>query len=169
MGVPMVLVTLGTDHHPFDRLVAWSERWAAAHPDVRVVVQYGSSRSPIGLEGYGRISHSDLQDLMARADVVVAHGGGGSITQCWEIGKLPIVVARTAALDEHVDDHQVVFADRLAQMGSIVYATSYSEFDAAINEQLLAGADRSPLIDGRRSVETARSIGAMIESLVTVG
>src|SRR5918993_5733368 len=28
----LLLVTVGTDHHPFDRLVRWAAAWLAAHP-----------------------------------------------------------------------------------------------------------------------------------------
>ncbi len=39
---PRVLVTVGTDHHRFDRLIGWVDRWAAAHPEARVLVQHGT-------------------------------------------------------------------------------------------------------------------------------
>jgi UDP-N-acetylglucosamine transferase subunit ALG13 len=46
-GTPVVLVVVGTDCHPFDRLVDWVERWQEARGDsVRCVVQHGSSRAP---------------------------------------------------------------------------------------------------------------------------
>ncbi len=48
---PLVLVSVGTDFHPFDRLVAAVDRWAAQHPEARVVVQHGRSRAPRHAEG----------------------------------------------------------------------------------------------------------------------
>ena len=29
-GEPLLLVTVGTDHHPFDRLIRWADAWLAA-------------------------------------------------------------------------------------------------------------------------------------------
>jgi hypothetical protein len=29
---PLLLVTVGTDHHPFDRLVRWVDGWLASSP-----------------------------------------------------------------------------------------------------------------------------------------
>ena len=34
MTAELVVVSVGTDHHPFDRLVEWVDRWAGEHPDV---------------------------------------------------------------------------------------------------------------------------------------
>ena len=40
-----VLVSVGTDHHVFDRLMGWVEEWVAQAPEgTSVVVQHGSSR-----------------------------------------------------------------------------------------------------------------------------
>ena len=39
---PLVFVTVGSDHHRFDRLVSWVDAWAAGR-DVDCVIQYGTS------------------------------------------------------------------------------------------------------------------------------
>lgn len=165
-GHETVLVTVGTDHHPFNRMVDWSESWASDHPGVEVIVQYGASRPPVSLTGYERIPHQDLTELMRRADVVVTHGGGGSITQCWETGKLPVVVARTKALGEHVDDHQVAFAERLAEMGNIHLARDYSSLNVLLLEHLGTEAASRPTVDLTLPSKTVLRIGGMIEQLL---
>ena len=44
---PLLLVSVGTDHHPFDRLVRWAGAWLAAHPGaVRCLMQTGTSAPP---------------------------------------------------------------------------------------------------------------------------
>jgi len=48
--MPLVLITVGTDHHPFERLVGWIDRWTPPAP-VRVVVQYGTAVPPHTAEG----------------------------------------------------------------------------------------------------------------------
>ncbi|HBW18036.1 MAG TPA: hypothetical protein DEH11_02965, partial [Actinobacteria bacterium] len=30
---PRVVVTVGTDHHPFDRLISWINDWLGQHPE----------------------------------------------------------------------------------------------------------------------------------------
>ena len=44
----LVFVTVGTDHHPFDRLCGWADAWVAAgrHPEVPWFVQSGTSAAP---------------------------------------------------------------------------------------------------------------------------
>ena len=58
---PLVLVVVGTDHHPFDRAVGWADEWAASHPDRRVLVQYGTSRRPTTAEGHDLLPIGELE------------------------------------------------------------------------------------------------------------
>ena len=72
------VVTVGTDHHRFDRLMDWLERWNAGHPGaVRWVVQHGSSRPMTGADGFAMKPRADLLELLRAADVVVTQGGPG--------------------------------------------------------------------------------------------
>ena len=82
------MLVVGTDHHPFDRVVGWADDWAASHtPTVRVVIQYGTSRPPSSGRGprspAGRPSSNAL---MAEAAAVVCHGGPGTIMGAREAG-----------------------------------------------------------------------------------
>jgi UDP-N-acetylglucosamine transferase subunit ALG13 len=165
--LPLVLVTIGTDHHTFDRLIGWCEQWAQAHPyDATMFVQHGSSRAPIGIEASDRVSRERLRLLMESAAVIVTHGGGGSITQCWEAGQLPIVVPRSSRLGEHVDEHQEAFGSRLAEMGYAHIARTYDELDAALVARLTATPHESPAIDFVRPTKTTEAIGQLIDVLV---
>lgn len=161
-----VLVTVGTDHHPFNRLMTWSEHWVADHPDVNIVVQHGSSRAPASVPSYERISHEKLSSLMEDADVIVTHGGGGSITQCWRAGKVPLVVARRKHLGEHVDDHQVAFANRLAEMGYVRKVSDEETFASTLSRWVSSDRHEMPTIDVDRPTETTLRIGEMIEELL---
>jgi UDP-N-acetylglucosamine transferase subunit ALG13 len=73
----LVLVTVGTDHHPFDRLVGWVDDWYAARAGrgLRVVVQHGSSAPPAHAEGHPYLARGRLGRLLGEASVVVCHGG----------------------------------------------------------------------------------------------
>ncbi|MFN8017709.1 MAG: glycosyltransferase [Acidimicrobiales bacterium] len=114
MSTPTVLVTVGTDHHRFDRLIGWVDRWAAAHPDVHVTVQHGTADPPANGEAMVMLGYDDLVGRMRDADVVVAQGGPATIMDARSVGHRPVVVPRLAALDEVVDDHQVAFCDWMA-------------------------------------------------------
>lgn len=128
----LVLVVVGTDHHPFDRVVGWADEWAASHAGVRVLVQYGTSRPPTTAEGHDLLPVGDLTALMSEATAVVCHGGPGTIMGAREAGHVPIVVPRRSDLGEHVDDHQVRFATRVAAAGQVHLATDQPTFSSLL-------------------------------------
>jgi UDP-N-acetylglucosamine transferase subunit ALG13 len=132
---PLVgVVTVGTDHHRFDRLMDWLEHWNTARPAaVRWLVQYGSTRPLAGADGFDMKPRAELLELLRAADVVVTQGGPGGIMDSRECGTIPIVVPRLARLDEVVDDHQVAFARQLAGRGLVVVAESEAELHAALD------------------------------------
>lgn len=130
-----MFVTVGTDHHPFDRLVRWVDGWiASGTPDrVRCVVQYGTSTMPTRADARQYLPYDELESLMGEATAVVCHGGPGSVMAARWRGKKPIVVPRGHALGEHVDDHQQVFSRRLAAEGEILLVEDEAAFRGALD------------------------------------
>jgi UDP-N-acetylglucosamine transferase subunit ALG13 len=122
-GGPSLLVTVGTDHHPFDRLVRWVDAWLASAPrGFRCLMQTGTSAPPAGPADWQAYLEVDaLEAAMAEAAAVVCHGGPGTILGARHLGAVPIVVPRQHRLGEHVDDHQVAFARRLAAAGGGIH------------------------------------------------
>lgn len=111
---PLVVVTVGTDHHQFTRLVNWFDRWMARQGDqVDGVIQYGTAPPPRFGRAVDYLDHSEFLRLAASAQIVVCHGGPATIAECRRLGHLPIVVPRRPELGEHVDDHQLRFSARL--------------------------------------------------------
>jgi len=137
---PFVLVAVGTDHHPFDRVVEWVDAWLeqGAVGRVDALVQYGHSQPPAVADGSSLLDHEDLQDAMNRADVIVCHGGPATITEARRHGKLPICVPRDPERGEHVDSHQQLFARRMGTGGIVRLAETrdalWSALDAALSE-----------------------------------
>lgn len=135
---PLVLVVVGTDYHPFDRLVGWVDDWLAeaGRDPVRCVLQYGSSRAPSAPGARPYLRHAELQQLMHDADIVITHGGPATIMECRRTGHLPIVVPRDSRLGEHVDEHQRRFTHRLAVEGMVVLCESKEELQTALRQAL---------------------------------
>jgi len=116
----LLLVLVGTDHHPFDRLVTWVDDWLEQQQDPpRAMIQYGTSRAPRLADGVPLTGKAELEELMASADVVVTHGGPATITEVRRHGRLPLVVPRVPRLGEHVDEHQQLFARRMGASGFV--------------------------------------------------
>jgi UDP-N-acetylglucosamine transferase subunit ALG13 len=140
----LVAVVVGTDHHRFDRLMGWIEGWARSHAaadagTLRIVVQHGSATPPAGCEAHELLGHQELQHLMGAADVIVCHGGPATIMEARRHGHLPIVVPRNPAYGEHVDEHQMLFARRLADSGMVRLCTAeqelYGLLDRAVRDR----------------------------------
>lgn len=172
--VPMVLVVVGTDHHPFDRLVGWVDRWAGEHPEVRVLIQYGTSSPPEVAEGHRLFPVDQLEGFFDRATTVVCHGGPGTIMGAREAGLVPIVVPRRSDLGEHVDDHQLRFTTRIAQAGQVHLATDEADLGASL-DRAVAGDEgfRFDRVEddpaGASVEEFGRLVGELIERRTRAG
>jgi UDP-N-acetylglucosamine transferase subunit ALG13 len=162
---PRVLVTVGTDHHRFDRLIGWVDRWAAAHPDARVLVQHGTATAPAHGEAVVMLGYDQLVDEMAAADVVIAQGGPATIMDARSVGQRPIVIPRLARFDEVVDDHQVAFTDWMAAKELVWLAASEDEL-AALTDAALADPSRVRIPPERgASADTIAAFRSVVDPL----
>lgn len=135
---PRVFVSLGTDVHPFERLVSWVERWPAASDPAlsELVLQVGHTRVAHWGSSHAWLTGEEMSQHMSSARAVVSHGGPATIALSRRFGKVPIVLARRSELGEHVDDHQVAFTDRLAATGRIVLVRSEVELHDQLDRAL---------------------------------
>lgn len=136
-----VVVTVGTDHHPFDRLIDWVNDWLAEHPGhaETFFVQTGTSAVAPGCPAADYLDTQKLDELLDEADVLVCHGGPASIADAWRRGHVPIAVPRLRRLGEHVDDHQLDFCVKVAELGHVRLARTADDFAAHLGA---AGTDR---------------------------
>jgi UDP-N-acetylglucosamine transferase subunit ALG13 len=163
---PLVFVTVGTDHHPFDRLIGWVDAWAAERgAAVRCIVQHGRSKAPSFAEARAFLPPAELARLLGEATVVVAHGGPGTILGARDAGSVPVVVARRPDLGEHVDGHQLRFVARLAEAGEIHRADDESELRELLEAALADPASFHRSREGGGAEETAARFGALVDEL----
>jgi UDP-N-acetylglucosamine transferase subunit ALG13 len=121
---PRLFVTVGTDHHSFDRLIEWVDAWLAynRHRSVRCVVQVGTGTPPSHADWSRYLTNDETQRALRDATAVVSHGGPATIMACRSLGLIPIVVPRRSRFGEHVDDHQVAFARKMAEQREVKLA-----------------------------------------------
>jgi UDP-N-acetylglucosamine transferase subunit ALG13 len=133
---PLVFVTVGTEQFPFDRLVGWVDEWIARRTEgsTRFVCQCGTSAPPRSASNQAFMTYEAFTAALASASLVVCHGGPSTIFQARASGRLPIVVPRRRAFGEHVDDHQVVFARRLAAQDTIRLADERDDLHTLLDE-----------------------------------
>jgi peroxiredoxin Q/BCP len=169
----VIFVTVGTHEQPMDRLMrALDALPADARPAGEpLVVQYGWSTvvptvGPVRAEKL--LPFDEVQRCMAAARVVVTHGGPASILQALSHGKVPVVVPRDPAHGEHVDDHQVRFAERIA--GRVVLVRDPAQLGPALATHAATVADMPPDSHGpARARAFAERLDALCRDLVSPG
>lgn len=62
----------------------------------------------------------EMDEATEQAAYVVCHAGSGMIARALHAGRTPLVMPRRRRFGEHVDDHQVQLADRLAEFGLVI-------------------------------------------------
>jgi UDP-N-acetylglucosamine transferase subunit ALG13 len=130
------VVTVGTDHHPFDRLIRWINDWLGHHPEQAgaFFVQSGAAAvSPVSA-GDQFLDGDQLDLLLDGAELVICHGGPGTISDAWSRGLRPLVVPRLRRFGEVVDDHQVDFCVKLAALGRVRLAQSVDELAESLDD-----------------------------------
>ncbi len=165
--LPLVVASVGTDHHRFDRLVGWIDTWAGRSRSVRVVIQRGTAAPAVSAESAPVFASAELLALFAEATAVVCHGGPSTVMDVRAAGLLPIVVPRDPALGEHVDGHQLRFADHLARHGLARVVTDRTRLESTL-DAALAEPDRFRLtLDGDGPVGVS-SFASVVDSLLGI-
>jgi UDP-N-acetylglucosamine transferase subunit ALG13 len=133
----LIFVTFGTDGHRFDRALDVIEPLAVAN---RIVVQCGATPSRPdwpNTDWFEFVEYERQLDLMRTADGVITHAGVGSIMSALAVGVRPVVIARRAALEEHVDDHQLQIAAELEAQGLVIPVLDTDQVRRAITDTSL--------------------------------
>jgi UDP-N-acetylglucosamine transferase subunit ALG13 len=165
-GISRLFVTVGTDYHRFDRMVWWLDEWLAGEPKVgSVIVQRGTSAESERAESVEYLQRSQLVEEFQNASAVVCHGGPATILECRSNGIVPIVVPREERFDEHVNDHQVDFCERLATHGEIQLARTKDEFFRLLDLAVQRGAPIVAVDDGHAADSLANFEEEMVELL----
>ncbi len=113
----MVFVTYGTQPHNFKYMTYLVNHIDPKH---QVVVQYGESENQIKRQNTITFDYSEQYlEYFDKADIIITHGGVGSIMNGLKNAKKVIVVPRLAEFDEHVDNHQLEVSTKLAKGGHI--------------------------------------------------
>lgn len=108
----MIFVTVGTHEQPFDRLVSYiDDLKGQGKITEEVIIQTGySTYEPKHCTWSKLLPYNQMVDNVAKARIVITHGGPSSFIMPLQVGKIPIVVPRQEKFGEHVNDHQLLFA-----------------------------------------------------------
>lgn len=119
----MILVTVGTQKQGFNRLFEWIE---SIEIKDKVVLQLGYT--PFKSEKYESYEFPEnFQEFLCNANVVICHGGVGSIIEAISLGKKVIAIPRQQQFGEHVDNHQMEIVNKMVDQNFIFSANSKNE------------------------------------------
>ena len=124
----MILVVLGTQDKQFTRLLDdVSREIELGHIKDEVIVQAGQTKySSDKMQIMDLLSAPEFDKLMDKADLIITHGGVGTILSAIKKGKKIIATPRLAKYKEHHNDHQKQIIEEFKRMG---YILDYSEND----------------------------------------
>lgn len=126
----MILVLLGTNPYPFDRLLAAMSQYAQ-RTGTKVIAQSGHTPEHARIDCRPFMSHGELLKLIDEAGVVVCQGGYGSLSDCISLGARTIAVPRNISYGECVDD-QKELVQAFAAEGLVIPVYEMSELPQAI-------------------------------------
>jgi len=133
----LILVTLGTQDKQFYRLLEAVEKYVIDNKiKERIVVQAGSSsdfKSDV-MEIFDLIPMDEFDKLITECDVLITHGGVGTIITGLKNNKKVIAAARLEKYKEHVNDHQLQIIENFTNMGYILSLDNFDELDKIIKK-----------------------------------
>ena len=130
----MTLVLLGTQNNSFHRLLEEIQKCIDDGTiEDKVVVQAGSTRfESNNMEIFKLIEQNKFNELIKQADIIITHGGVGSIVTSVKLGKKVIAVPRLKKYGEHVNDHQIQIIETFSKQGFIKGIKDVSELEEAL-------------------------------------
>lgn len=118
----MILITLGTQDKQFTRLLdVVQEQINKGNIKDKVIVQAGHTKyKSKDMKIFDLIDRDKFTDLIAKCDILITHGGVGSIITGLQNNKKVIVAPRLSKYNEHINDHQIQIVENFAQAGYIL-------------------------------------------------
>jgi UDP-N-acetylglucosamine transferase subunit ALG13 len=136
----MIFVTVGTHEQQFDRLIKKIDELVKSGViNEQVFIQTGySTYKPKYCDFSQFLSYEHMIKNVVNSNIIITHGGPGSIMLALSYQKIPIVVPRQKEFNEHVDNHQVLFTKRLTNENKIIAIYDINDIrNALINYEIL--------------------------------
>ena len=123
----MVFVTVGTQDKPFKRLLDLVQKAIDEKIIDDVIIQAGCTLyKSDNMKIYDLLSQDEYEEYIKKCDLLITHGGVGSILTGLKNNKKVIVCPRISKYKEHINDHQVQIVDNFYSSG---YILKYCEGD----------------------------------------
>lgn len=133
----MILVTLGTQDKKFTRLLnAIQEQIDNKNINDKVIVQAGCTCDfkSDDMDIFDLIPMDEFNDLISECDLLITHGGVGSIITGLRNNKKVIAAARLEKYGEHTNDHQLQIIENFSNAGYILALNDFDKLDDVLRK-----------------------------------
>lgn len=132
----MIFVSLGTQDKSFARLLkAIDKQIEKGNIKEEVIVQAGHTKYQSNkMKIFDYVSMDDFEKYISQCDVLITHGGVGSIIDGLKKGKKIIAAPRLAKYKEHTNDHQLQIIKEFEKNGNILALYKFNDLDKVLKE-----------------------------------
>lgn len=132
----MILVTLGTQDKEFTRLLEAIDREIEKkNIKEKVIVQAGHTKyESKNMEIFDLIPEEKLEELVKKCNILITHGGVGSILMGIKQNKPIIAAARLKRYKEHTNDHQKQIIKEFESRGYILELRDFNKLDKMLEK-----------------------------------
>lgn len=135
----MIFVTVGTQDVPFDRLLKAVEKQIKnGNIKEEVIVQCGKTKfKSKNMKFINFLELEEFNKLIKKANLIICHGGVGSILDGLKNNKIVIACPRLAKYKEHNNDHQLEIINKFSNDGYIIPLKDPNKLDIALEQALI--------------------------------
>ncbi len=132
----MILITLGTQDKSFKRLLeAVQQQIDNKVIREKVIVQAGSTKfESEDMEILDLIPMDEFNKLIGECDLLITHGGVGSITTGLKQNKKVIAAARLSKYEEHTNDHQLEIIEKFVNDKYILELRNFDDLGVMVEK-----------------------------------
>jgi beta-1,4-N-acetylglucosaminyltransferase len=132
----MIFVSVGMHYLGFDRLVKKIDAIAESSNE-EIIIQLGRSKYRPKYAKYFEFDEYDsLLSLISASRLIICQGAMTAMDSIL-LGKPVLVVPRSSENGEVIDNHQMVFAKKLAELGYCTLVKDLDKLEVFINQQCI--------------------------------
>lgn len=132
----MILITLGTQDKSFKRLLdAVQKQIDNGNIKDKIVVQAGHTKYiSQDMEIFDLIPYEKFDEFIKKCDILITHGGVGSIIAGLKNQKKVIAAPRLSKYKEHTNDHQLQIIANFTKAGYILPLYDFDKLDEVLKQ-----------------------------------
>lgn len=130
----MIFVTVGTHNQGYERLIKKMDE-ISSKLNEKVVMQIGTTKyEPKNAKWFRFIDYDEIINIMESSNIIICHGGAGTLLDVLKLNKPTIVVPRFKKFNEHYDDHELELAESLNKSKNILVVFNIEKLEEIISK-----------------------------------